>query len=527
MKTLALSCVLLFTCCITSVFAQHNSALYYDVEPNTKSQVSTLVTNYGMWGLNVYNNKAGTFWKRGTTNEYVFGGGFWMGAIKAKTVKSSSTGKDSTVFRKMNFFGFDPNSGQSEAEPLLSYPCSTRKDSIRAARCYFGSDFNADGSPLASTDTIGYDSWPVWKSGPNDLFGTFLADKATRTSANGSALFLSDEDVVSRYDDHQLSNYLNGADISAVQGYPLGLSIEQRNYFFQSGPLQDVIVFRYEITHTGADTLLNCFFAPVIDYDIAPVYSSSFVSDDRWQYYSQDTSLALTLGWSETSKSGESGKGLGYMGLTLLQTPAVGGDKYIVESADPSSEIGVATSRNWVLTNDPTTDIGQYDFMATRVKDTNNAANDKRMIVATGPFHLRPNEKFVVSYALIFASPAAATEANGSTADEANLVSLCQTVRAAYATMRSKGVFADVQSDNADAGVTLRPNPSNGTFSISLSNSDEPAALELYSVLGQQCFHAVVYSGQRVQLSSLADGQYIAVIRQGTMCRTTTLQIQH
>ncbi|MCX7936371.1 MAG: hypothetical protein N2971_01530, partial [Chlorobi bacterium] len=86
---------------------QPQAAQFNDLRQNTVSRVRFMITNYGIFGLDVARNQGGGFWPRGSTNEYIFGGGIWFGAIKTKD----------GLPRKMSVISYNPNSGASWMTP--------------------------------------------------------------------------------------------------------------------------------------------------------------------------------------------------------------------------------------------------------------------------------------------------------------------------------------------------------------------------------------------------------------------------
>ena len=147
-------------------------------------------------------------------------------------------------------------------------------------------------------------------------------------------MFVSDEDLVSIFKDTDLSRYDGGAVKRKADGYPLGLQVESRIYTWKNTDMKDFIILTYLIQNISNDTLLDCHLGGIYDVDITLLTNTKGASNDRCRYFDEDTTLNLAVGWTETTE-GEGGKGFGYIGLSLLESPAVDSlgfirnDKYI------------------------------------------------------------------------------------------------------------------------------------------------------------------------------------------------------
>lgn len=479
-----------FVLCCSSVAlqAQHQAKGFFDQQANAQGNVQIMLTNYGIIGSNIAQSRGGTFWKRGTDNQYIYAGGAWLG-----TLKRANTG---TILNKMVLLTYSPNSGVSWMSPTVSQPVATYNDSIRSARSYFSTDFNSQGTPNAFNDIYGYQNWPIWKKANGNYFGEYINDTTLRNSISGTPAFVSSEDVICNFNDSDLNRYDGGADVRSQLGYPLGVNINQRVYSFGSGALSDVIIIRYEVTHTGADTLFDCWFAPALDPDIGPqAHAQAIAENDNLRYYTEEPSLNLVVAWTSADLF-EMGKGFGYMGCSFLQTPATDPNHYIMSSSTPLDELGLKTHRNWTVENNPLTDNEYYDFIAAGIIEGQTAANDKRILMATGPFNLRPNETAVVSYAIMFANTSGG-EATGETADMADLVQLCKYTKQQYNGFRT----TDVDEDTPKQTLSVYPNPVSELSTIEYT-VDAPAmvSVELFDAMSRRV--AILVN------ESLAPGRY-------------------
>jgi hypothetical protein len=381
----------------------------FEALPNKISNIRFYATNYGIFGHNVGSSQPGGFWPRSSSNAYIYGGGVWFGARKMVNGELKS----------MSVIGYNPNSGGSWFTPGRTNDPS---ESANKYRLYFSTDYNPfTGEPNdPADDRAAGVNWPIWDTStdPSDslkrnrYFGFYVDDTTQRhrdVFPKGPAI-ISQEDVFSTYHDGDVSRY-EGQDEA---GHPLGVQIEQTIYSWGFGttqeksveeitsPYQDMLFLKYVIINRSTDTLYDCYMAPAMDMDIgASGNDRTKIAIER----KEDDSLNLGVQWSEGN--GESAV-YGYIGFDFLESPAVGTDKFIRRDKAVYTEeeqIGLTTFQNWVLEIDPQSSAERYDFMAAGDRDQDDAAGDKRFLMATGPFHMAPGDTARVVIGLVF-SPA-------------------------------------------------------------------------------------------------------------------------
>lgn len=430
-----------------------------DLQQNTVSKIQFYTTNYGIFGLNVANNVGGGFWPRNSGNQYIFGGGVWFAATKKLIIRDTVAGTTDTVIRKMSEISYNPNSGASWMSPgCIEDGDDVREDaeSISKYRTYLSTDFKVDGTPRNPADGP---NWPIWDySGPNDTlsfnafdktraryFGKYLYDVSLRnkesmpTTDDGKKkgpVFVSNEDIFTTYKDTDLRQFEDGKDIAESRGYPLRLQYEQTIYTWGYGEYANFLFIAYNIINRSKDTLMKCWMAPAYDFDIGPNGGAAIANNDRVNYYSQDTTLNLAYQWSETNNAVEKGKGFGYIGMDFLESPAVDSITRFIRKDkgyyQNNEQIGLRTFRNWVIANDPTSDIGRYDFMALGLRDGDGAAGDKRFLMATGPFNMAPGDTARVVLGMIFSPAGRGGEATGDSIDLSELIRRDKFAQAVY-----------------------------------------------------------------------------------------------
>lgn len=427
-----------------------------DLQRNTVSLVDFYTTNFGIFGLNIATNQGGGFWPRGSGNQYIFGGGVWFGAQKFVPVYDQNNniiknyrGGDSVALRKLSEISYNPNSGNSWMSPGRvedgDQVVSGNPDTTLLYRNYFSTDMSQNGTPLAAKDKY---NWPIWDNRPvsdtlsflmtnkqqSRYFGNYIRNAAGRTSdsmpvqtpltTRKGPVFVSGEDVISVFKDTDLRSFEEGG---RTDGFPLRLQFEQRIYSWGYGEYANFIFIAYNIVNKSPDTLLQCWMAPAYDFDIAPPTALQVgARNDRVDYYEADTSLNLAYQWTQaTAVDPERGRGYGYLGMDFLESPAVDANGFIRSDKsyyENREQLGLRTFRNWIIENDPPTYVARYEFMAASIRERDNGPGDKRFLMATGPFNMKPLDTARVVVGVVFAATGSGGEATGDPSDLSELI---------------------------------------------------------------------------------------------------------
>jgi hypothetical protein len=450
----------------------------YENLRNNVSSIDYYTTNYGIFGLNILQNRAGGVWPRGSSTPYIFGGGIWFGA--RKTARDSSgqvikaaDGSDS--LRKMAVISYNPNSGASWMVPgrvgpdYKKSPVNNSAQGINNNRIYFSTDYNkVDGTPFDNRDKLaGGANWPIWDTRPGDslkvnrYFGEYVEEPGQRnvsTYTKGPAI-ISGEDVFTTYKDTDLSRYEISRLVAQRAGYPIGIQVEQTDYTWGFGDYANFMFIKYLIINKSSDTLLNCWMAPAMDMDIGQAGNdrTKIVIPDKLQ----DT-LNLAIQWSETEP-----QRYGYIGFDFLESPAVDSlnfvrtDKRVYSGPE---QLGLKTFRNWTIQNDPRTPEERYDFMADPARDIDTGPGDKRFLMSTGPFNLRPGDTARVVVGIMFAY-GASTPPTGTPQDMRQLLELDNFAQGVY----DNNFLAPVPPDQA----TLSWSPLNNGVKLTWDERSE------------------------------------------------------
>jgi hypothetical protein len=455
----------------------------YDLQKNTVSNIDFYNTNYGIFGNNVeISNTGGGYWPRGSVNQYIFGGGIWFASVK-KVPNDTIYRKFVEISYNPNNgkSWFIP--GRIEDGDLL-YTADIYKYRLFYSTDYRKSDgLPTDGLgpawPIWDSSTNESDTLKN-----NRYFGYYIYDQETRKNdifPKGPA-FISGEDIFSTFKDTDLNEFDGGLGFRKNLGYPLRLQIENTIYSWGFGDYRDFIFLRYDIINYSSDTLLQCWMAPVMDIDIAVLgRSQQGAANDKIRFYSEEDSLNLAIQWTNGDQ-GEAGKGFGYLGFNFLESPAcykhegemdtvingvskrwftmcIESQTFVVpDSIDPNGktitwkdsiacmkqlafdpksvdfvrkdkkvysekeQLGLKTVRNWNIDQDIPEDDQRYNFLSSKIKDGDLGPGDKRFMMSTGPFNVLPKDTVRVVVGVILANTAVKSEADGSTADVAELV---------------------------------------------------------------------------------------------------------
>jgi hypothetical protein len=400
----------------------------YDQQGNTKSRVNFQITNYGVFGFNIAQGRGGTFWPRGRANQYIFAGGAWFGARKLPP--------GSDTLRKRVMLTYNPYTGRSWMAPgsIGDGPrVNTSADGVKKYRLYFSTDYD-EATGLDKLEPSN-PAWPIWDTSPNDTlrrqnyYGLYQdnLDNRKKINAKDAPAFVSGEDIFCVYKDTDLSRYEGGAVARAAEGFPMGMQIEQIVYSWGFGDYADILFLKYMFIHPEQfkDTLYDCWMAAVQDVDIALESSSGpGAANDRARYFSEIDTLNLAVQWTNGDR-GEAGQGFGYLGFNFLESPAVDADKFLRKDRRQfpvTEQLGLQTMRNWPITEDPLQNEDRYNFISSQRKDGDLGPGDRRLMMATGPFHMRPGDSARIVVGIILAATASGGDATGTVEDMAELI---------------------------------------------------------------------------------------------------------
>ncbi len=481
------------------------------------NEVELFTTNYGVTGLNIAGTSAGGFWPRSSAQPgaYMFGAGVWFGTI---------VDVDGAPVKRI-FKSYNPNSGNSWAAPgdISDGPAiQTDAASVSKYRIYSSVDYGADGQPL-SGDAPG---WPLWSTGQGEVgsktgnLGDYVSDVNDRNMDAMSAgpAFVSDEDLVCRFKDSDVSLY-EGVSANAN---PIGLQFEQAIYSWTDTDHENFVLLRYDVTNVSGEDLYDCFIGHAGDFDIGnPAVSSvRAASNDHITYFEQLSGRQMVVLWSENDEDVQ-GMDYGYFGVSMMQSPTVDDDNFVIQDADPTdyrSQIGLTSVRNWVIQNDPTGAEEAYDFISGNMFDSQSGSGDKRLMFSCGSFNLRAGEtaRFVFGF---FFAPSASGIPNGLLTDVELLV---DEVDKGHELWSGHVVSSVGNNAAADYGLQLSPNPARDQLNVEF-NTDRPGAdmtIEILDQTGRRLLTQRVRAAAQQEsvtllLDDLAAGSYFCRLSSG------------
>lgn len=434
--------VILFTMIIVTLCNAGNTPTSPTIKKfNTIGNFDLQMHDNGIIGQSVGKNEGGGYFPRGSDDMYIFGGGLWFGAMKNVKIDGNN------IQQKVSTITYDPETGRSWMRSVFSNDtsdCSEQLFNGEDAFLFFSTQYKPDGSPKAP----GRPNWLIWKTdnkktvGDDGYAGNLVMDETKRNSTTyqGGPVFISDEDIVSAYNDADISRMTDTA--NGKTGYPLSMRYEQSIYSWKTGVLADGFIVRVKATNTSKDTLFNCWIAPAYDFDLS-VKGVTGATNDFARYYNEDTTLNLHVMWTGgTARE----KTHGYVGMTLLETPAVDNNGYIRHDKPVYSlneQLGLRTSKAYNIISGGIPPSARYDLLSSMQFDADNGAGDKRVLQATGPFTLVPGDTITVAYAIIFSKSNNGGLGTGATNDMADLTDKVVAFRNKYNDQFINGIKND------------------------------------------------------------------------------------
>ncbi len=426
--------------------------LAFKRQKNVYSNLDFFYTNRGVLFNAGNGQNEGLFWPRGSGDSYIFGEGLWFATkkdIQGKLVKLCDLGYNpnsgvgwynegeySSVMHQSSDGIYSP-SAQADAK-YISY-VSPR---------YNKTDGTYISGSSANVPAPGY-TWPIWDTstsktlGHNFYFGDYISDTKERDAlakqvdagpTTVKPAMFSEEDIVNEYTDQ---DPVNDPEFRPNAGYPFGIDVTEAIYSWSFGRYRDMIFLRQKVTNsnppnTAEDSLIDCWMAPAFDPDLDAAVQNldgnsivdstlpttiglppGLLTQLREPYQSDLSKLNMGVQWSDYNKP-PNGKQYGWIGFSFLESPTIDSKGNIVASDDSldlhgygpnslfqrtptptadSGQLGLATFKDWVIQNDPSTQDLRYDFVSSGEKDHfNGAYGDQRLLMATGPFTLPPGK---------------------------------------------------------------------------------------------------------------------------------------
>lgn len=446
---------------------------FLDYQKNTLSNIETIISNYGMIGLNKPLGIGSGYFPRNSRNQYIYGGGIWYAAQKKVPYFDSASQTTQYNKSKLVSISYNPNSGASWQTPGRIEDGSLLQDEPEKYKVYLSTDYSR--TTGATLDPTRKDTpyWPVWDTQlPDTLaysryFGRYIhkeEDRRTAKHPKGPAM-ISGEDIFTTYHDLDIARYEGSISRRRQQGYPMGLQFEFTIYSWGFGRYQNFFFCLYDVINMSEDTLYECWLAPIMDVDLArrPLERAG-ASNDRVSYWYENPEFNLAYQFTD-GQFGEQGNGFGYLGFDFLESPTiirpplldddgnlqeeiicrnVGNGIEICDTTyladknhpdyqflrkdsafyDNSNQLGLVTFKNWNIIEDRKEDVERYNYLSEGVTDVDFGPGDKRFMMATGAFHMRPGDTSRTVVAIMIATPSKTGDADGTFEDRQGLKDL-------------------------------------------------------------------------------------------------------
>jgi hypothetical protein len=472
------------------------------------SGVDFQAMNDGRFGLNLRTLISGFTVPRGSNQTYMFGGGVWFGARKM----------NGGEMKKLTFVTYNPNSGVSWATPGEGYLApSPDGDHPALANLFRSVDFDrqtgAYTGKAVAPDTAA--SWPLWLL-PSEhasamrpgRFAPYNAQRAVGPDGFSAPAFVlgADEEFVARFHDNDLERY-EGSPVPG-EGFPIGLQVEQNIYGWAGGTLKNAVVLSYMFINTSPDTLRDCVIGYMWDPDVGRP------DNDAGAFYASRPELrsAYNYNWSVAGTE----VGYGAFVTTLIAAPMVDASGFIDNGAREGFRLQgrVGAFRSWMIEEDPSTSEQRYDFMSPGRIDADTGPGDKRGLLATRKFSMRPGDTayFAVGQGVIAAAP-------GESAGRDELERIAEEEMTFY--YSPEGIVGVPRArDRADVALSLLPNPARDRATVGFRlRAPGRVAIRLVNVMGEvvaawsEDEPGAGEHRRELGLTGVAPGAYIVTVR--------------
>jgi len=327
-------------------------------------------TNYGPF-VNPQTTNGG-FW--GGPYGYIYGAGLWVGAKNSSGTKIVAN-------------GYNPASGNSEFGPVSLDNSYANYLTDPYARVYL------------STDPTDYNDWPV------------LDD--------GKRVILSRQDSYARYSDENPQFTTSGDSV-------LHVLVEQFSYAWDYADNNDIVFFYFKIKNVSSQVLDSTYVGPCMDGDIGD--ESAPGANDRTTFdYTRNLAMQFQTepeaGWPK----------VGVVGLRYFESPLnnTGDTVHVVDNQfphdiTPGDPLGLTAFKIFSLDTDPKTDeeryytMAGYDYWVMSMDSYDewgaDMPDDKRFLLSSGPFILKPDTVVTTCIGVIAAWDTTALKASSDVA---------------------------------------------------------------------------------------------------------------
>lgn len=326
----------------------------------------------------------------------IYDAGMWMGAIDSASGDTLiAVAEYSSEYGPGPMEGGGPNSNPNDP-------------AYRVYRLY--SDSMGVGSNPNDTTNGDYQNWPIDQGAP------YIVD----TNGDTIPALIGDQMAWTVYNDADFANHSNDAGTTA----PLGVEIQQSAFAFnREDPLGNVVFLKFKVMNKGARTLTGMYLSLWSDPDLGGA------SDDL---VGCDTALSLGFCYNATNADNKYGSAPPCVGFDFFQGPLeytgvasdtgrMWGQKYPGYVNQPMSSFN-----KYINGTDPSSKTHTYNYMQGKERegadyqylgqtlkffnsgdpvaetgDLDSDPADRRFMLTTGPFTMRPGDSTEVLAAII------------------------------------------------------------------------------------------------------------------------------
>jgi hypothetical protein len=507
----------------------------FETKESAISDIDFYASNTGLFGVSGDKKSPGFVVPRGSGKCYLFGGGLWFGARKRMLDSSGSP-----VWRPLVFLGYNPGTATGWATPgegFMPNASPARPDLYRSG------DYNRRSGEALMPSNPPAPHWPLWASSTSTIRtltpGIFEPFDSLRKGGGTSDPYKEpafvpgvDEQLVARYHDADLNSYESNA-FALMEGYPIGLQIQQNIYAWGMGRYRHTVVIQYDIINMSGDTLLNCVAAQASDPDIG------YPDNDRVRYYDQRPELRAACAWTDPDSMGM----YDTLAMIMLEAPMVNGDGFIdnARRRDFKLQGSVGSFPYWMPKEEPHTSAERYDFITRGDFADDKGPADQHAIMASRIFSMRPGDTahFAVAYAVLddtFYRTTHGEDTTPVTNQDANprLEAWAASLTNDYyaGSFASTSVSVDRSGEAGARALSVLPNPAADMTGLRFTlAARSEVRLRIVNSIGQEVgvrslgvLDAGLH-GERIETAGLAPGAYLIVLENGAESRTARLNV--
>lgn len=450
-------------------------------EKNKVGAVEFISSNCGTFGVDTRNGLAGFFYPRESDRSYMFGSGLWFGAVKMVSGEA----------KQLTFITYNMKSGTGWGTPgeYRAVPHGA------SPLIYNSTEYDRASGKCLIPDRR--PNWPLWLAPGTTAIpripGIFEPVDSARTSENGQysrPAFIAgaDEQIVSRFHDGNLDAY--EVRDSALNGFPIGLQIQQNILAWEDGNYAPAVLIQYQIVNVSGETLHDCVVGQATDPDIGLT-----VENDRARYYSERPDLRTGYIWDESAINA-----YGALAIALIEAPVTDDSGFIdiTNRTSYRTEGRVGAFPEWTIERDPVGSSERYALMTDERFANNFGPGDQRAMLASTKFSMHPGDTayFTIAYAVVDSVPLAGKvtrDKEGRAMAGINMSQLEEIVTrltddyySEYGFKKIEASAPTLPAEMNDATLMVSPNPAQDrtTLHLNLARSAD-ATLRITNSLGQ------------------------------------------